>query len=376
MDSDLLTIDNSEYFDQLFPLIDVRAPCEFEQGHIPGSVNIPILDDVERAQVGTCYKKQGREAAIELGNKIVSGENKKNKTDLWVQFVKSNPNSVVTCFRGGLRSRYAQQFMAEAGFKIPRLINGYKSSREYLQSQMAKQLNEKTLIAISGPTGVGKTQIVHKLTTAIDLEKSANHRGSAFGFVGNQPAQATFEMSVTLQLLKQNNSFVFTEDESRLIGRCVQPEVLFQKLRNSCLVLVLDSRARRAQNIANIYFADADSAQSKYNYFFESLKAINKKLGGLRYSEIFADLRQAQLLSSEGQSGLAFEANLVWIDKLLSYYYDPMYLDSLHRRNPQVAFVGNPDEALQFCQTYRGNNEQSHFAANKLRAFCDLNIAF
>ena len=120
-----------------YKIIDVRAPVEFSQGALPASVNLPVLDDRERALVGTCYKVEGRESAIELGYSLVSGDNQQNKLALWKSFISSNPNTILTCFRGGLRSRNTQTALKELGFALPRIGHGYKGMRSHLSNELS-----------------------------------------------------------------------------------------------------------------------------------------------------------------------------------------------------------------------------------------------
>jgi tRNA 2-selenouridine synthase len=122
--------------------IDVRAPIEFSQGAIPGSVNIPLLNDKERAIVGTCYKQNGQAAAIKLGHKIVSGENKSLKINQWKDFLIQNPKTIITCFRGGLRSQTTQIFLKEIGFEVLRLDGGYKKIRQTYLDKINEILND------------------------------------------------------------------------------------------------------------------------------------------------------------------------------------------------------------------------------------------
>ena len=128
MEPVLKTIDLDDFSKSIsdnLRILDVRAPMEFAQGALPNSTNLPILNDEERHLIGTCYKINGREVAIALGHKIVSGENKTKKLQAWKDFFTQYPHAVLTCFRGGLRSQIAQKFLFEAGIDRPRLEKGY-----------------------------------------------------------------------------------------------------------------------------------------------------------------------------------------------------------------------------------------------------------
>ena len=101
--------------------IDVRAPIEFSAGTLPNAVNLPILSDDERHQIGTCYKKQGHDQAVEMGHRLVTGANKEQKIQAWLKEIKQQPECSLFCFRGGMRSQLSQQWLNEAGISIRRL---------------------------------------------------------------------------------------------------------------------------------------------------------------------------------------------------------------------------------------------------------------
>jgi tRNA 2-selenouridine synthase len=344
-------------------LIDVRAPVEFAQGHIPGAVNLPILDNDERKHIGTTYKQQGREKAIEIGYRLVSGENKETKLRLWKEFVKANPDAVLYCFRGGLRSQITQQWLEEAGICLPLIDGGYKAFRHYLLEELARVVDQVQLIPISGVTGSFKTHLLQKLSEnqipIVDLEQIANHRGSSFGKLGPQPAQAQFENQVAYNfILHAQQKQIYIEDESRLIGTCVVPDVVFKKIRESSIIWIEENIESRAQNILQDYvifylknmdeLSDLELKEKSdvlFDNFEKSLVGIKTKLGGLRFQEILADMKEAKSKLIEEKD---FDGNLVWIVKLLKYYYDPMYEQSISKRNPNVIFKGNFDAIFKF----------------------------
>ncbi|HBM45267.1 MAG TPA: tRNA 2-selenouridine(34) synthase MnmH, partial [Halomonas sp.] len=109
------------------PLIDVRAPVEFAQGSLPGAVNLPLMVDEERHQVGIAYKQQGQQAAIALGERLVSGEIKQARVAAWQAYLAQHPDASIYCFRGGLRSQIAQQWLVDAGLHRPRIEGGWKA---------------------------------------------------------------------------------------------------------------------------------------------------------------------------------------------------------------------------------------------------------
>jgi tRNA 2-selenouridine synthase len=344
------------------PIIDVRAPVEFLAGSIPGSVNLPIMNDEERAQVGTTYKQKGQEAAVALGHQLVAGAVKEERVQAWVQFIRQNPTAVLTCFRGGLRSGTAQAWLVEQGIECPRIQGGYKVMRQFLLENIQAFCQSEKLNVISGATGSGKTLLLRSLKSfrkTADLELWAHHRGSAFGgYADGQPAQIDFENRLSLELLRnrrsQDRRATLIEDESRLVGRSVQPEALFDSLRASPVVMVEEPIASRVEVTYQDYILDSalgsndeKASQEVYTRYLQSLQKISKKLGGLRTQEVLRDLQNAHLDHSQGHG---LDAHKVWIEKLLVYYYDPLYFGSLERRSPTVVFRGSRSSCFGFLK--------------------------
>ncbi len=185
------------------PLLDVRAPIEFAGGKFPGAINIPLMHDEERHQVGLRYKHKGQESAIVLGHELVHGDIKNARVAQWVAFAKAHPDGYLYCLRGGLRSSISQEWLAEAGENYPRIIGGYKAMRAFLLESLERTVAKSSFLTIAGFTGCGKTLIIKELDAAIDLEKLAHHRGSSFGkHATAQPTQSTFDHSLAIALLR------------------------------------------------------------------------------------------------------------------------------------------------------------------------------
>lgn len=357
------TINSTELLQHLrhgSPLIDVRAPIEFQQGHLPGAINLPLLNNEERAEVGTCYKQFGQEAAIQKGHQLISGAIKKNRLDSWIHFLKNNPSTLVYCFRGGLRSQTVQAWLAEMGYNLPILKGGYKGARQKLLEEMNQFCEQNQFIVISGRTGSHKTVFLQNISAfypTLDLEGLAHHRGSAFGgYPSPQPHQANFENQLSLCLIKSDlkNKLLAVEDESRMIGKVVQPESVFNRLRASDLVYLDENLENRTQNILFDYvqeplnIATTELATpSLFEGFRKATKNISKKLGGLRTEEVLKSLNQAEQAYLTTQD---LEPNREWIRLLLLYYYDPLYDTSLERRQPRIVFKGNPASVNDYFQ--------------------------
>jgi tRNA 2-selenouridine synthase len=382
-----LFVESQQYSELLLSgrvIVDVRAPAEFAEGSLPGSINLPILDDTERALIGTCYKKKGPSAAVQLGYELVSGANREKKIHDWVSYFRTDPDAVLTCFRGGQRSRIAQEWLKEAGISAPRIQGGTKAIRSFLMEQIAVFSQNRAFTLISGPTGSGKTHFLRacaEFSAFVDLEELAHHKGSAFGKEDRpQPTQVDFENRLALQLMRQEERlrnqrglFFLVEDESRMIGSCSQPGVFFEKLRQSPVIWLEVSLPERVQNIFKDYVletpigaGDFERGQKIFDRYKEALSRIQKRLGGLRYVEILKDLEHCQhefiaakanQNSSEKcseknseKNGQALASHLVWIEKLLVYYYDPLYNRSLEMRQPEVFFRGSPESALDLVK--------------------------
>ena len=360
---------DSSTFEELFlrdrPLIDTRAPIEFARGSFPGAVNLPLMTDVEREQVGIRYKEQGEHAAVALGHELVSGHVKEDRIAAWIEQVKRNENAALFCFRGGLRSHTVQAWLASEGYHLPVVDGGYKALRAYLLNSLEKCLSDTSLVVIGGRTGVAKTALLNQASDmlrlpVIDLEGLAHHRGSAFGKRAEpQPTQVNFENRIAIELLKLRNGEhqqVIMEDESRLIGRCALPLTLQEKLRAAPLVVLDASLGDRVHHSWENYIlsnygeqvALCDSPEAAFSAFATSLRLslanIQKRLGGARYQELSEVLEKALLAHSQGDP----EQHKQWITVLLRDYYDPMYDYQLKSKQRHVVFRGNFNEVLEF----------------------------
>lgn len=346
---------------QKIPVIDVRAPVEFEAGSIPGSVNLPILTNEERHEIGTIYKKLGNAAAVARGHELVSGPVKDSRVALWKQTVEKDPRTILTCFRGGQRSQITQKWLMETGIERPRIEGGYKAFRQFLIEETSR-LSARTMCVISGATGSGKTLVIREIIKerpTVDLEAYANHRGSAFGgYAEGQPSQAEFENRLAAGLMHLeatgDSRDLVVEDESRLIGRCAQPEIFFHSLRASGVVMVDEPLHSRAKTTFDDYIlaspigsGSEEAILQTYLRYKKSLQSIVRKLGGLKFSEIEKDLLAAEQAALRGD----LEPNLVWISKLLEFYYDPLYFGSLERRNPKILFRGLRREVIDWLKS-------------------------
>ncbi|MGQ7814888.1 tRNA 2-selenouridine(34) synthase MnmH [Metapseudomonas furukawaii] len=361
--------DTSNYRDIFLndrPMMDARAPVEFAKGAFPHTVNLPLMTDIERQRVGTCYKQHGQQAAIELGHQLVSGATKAERIEAWAAFARANPQGYLYCFRGGLRSQIVQQWLkSEAGIDYPRVSGGYKALRTFLVETTQQAVEQCDFVLVGGLTGTGKTDVVAKLANSLDLEGHANHRGSSFGKRATpQPAQIDFENRLAIDILKKraagHEQFVL-EDEGRIVGSCSLPLELYQGMQRFPMVWLEDSFEDRVERILRDYvvnlcaeFIDAHGDEEGFPRFAERLRQslgnILKRLGGERHQRMAALMDQA--LAEQRASG-AVDLHRGWIEGLLREYYDPMYAYQRENKASRIEFAGEQEAVLEYLRQRR-----------------------
>jgi tRNA 2-selenouridine synthase len=239
----------------LIPIVDVRSPGEFTEGHITGSVNLPVLDNEQRAVVGTIYAKKGRSEAAVAGLDFVLPKIKEIIRQAGI--LAPRRELILHCWRGGLRSATIATALDKAGFNVYLLNGGYKAYRSYLRGLVSQQ--GKTIV-LGGYTGSGKTDLLSAISQAgeqvIDLEFLAHHRGSAFGALDGlpQPTNEQFENNLFDRWHSLNpDHLVWLEDESRMIGHVTLPEYLYAKIATSPLIRILVPLEIRVENLVRDY---------------------------------------------------------------------------------------------------------------------------
>jgi tRNA 2-selenouridine synthase len=292
-------------------IVDVRTPLEFAEDHLPGAINVPILNNEERVEVGTIYKQVGAQQARQRGLELTCGRFGAMVAEI-VTHAAGRP-TLVYCWRGGLRSLSMAILLEMSGYQVAQLRGGYKAFRGQVINFFEDFKPPAPLIVMHGMTGTGKTTFINSLDqqkwTSIDLEGLACHRGSAFGEVGlyQTLSQKRFETQLwdKFQHAPSGRPIVL-EGESPRIGRISLPGNLYEVMAASCKIWCtasLDTRVRRlAVEYAHEDYRDAMS---------EALERIRKKLGGQRYAEL------AGLLADWDIEGLG--------RGLIEHYYDKLY---------------------------------------------------
>ncbi len=357
-----------ELLDQ-HPVFDVRSPAEFSHAHIPGAIPLPLFTDDQRKIIGTAYKEQGRQIAVKIGLDFFSGRMKLISDELeelcktWQKTYaredrdRHKQTVLLHCWRGGMRSGAVAWLLNLFGHKVYTLRGGYKSFRTWVLSQFEK---EYKINILGGYTGSGKTcllwEMKRKGNHIIDLEKLANHKGSAFGSLGEekQPGQEMFENLLAIELHKttrkqnaETNDVHYTkttqieiwlEDESRHIGTVGIPNAFWNQMRESPLFFIDIPFEERLKQIISIY------GLFERDKLANSIIRIQKRLGGLETKNAINFLRENN-----------FEACF----SILLRYYDKLYKKSLSNRE-------NIDTILNKipCATVDINNVQKFCIQN------------
>lgn len=302
--STLVQIEDFLSLREHMPLVDVRAPVEYAQARIAEAINIPLFDDEERAAIGTAYKKNGRRAAVLRGLDYVGpkmrrladrslklvrdfGKGKATTSPELKPAIKTGnvpqtefPNSqiLIHCARGGMRSESFCWLAEQVELEALRLDGGYKSYRRFARDYFSKSWD---LVVLTGLTGAGKTRQLHHLRElgeqVLDLEGLANHRGSAFGGIGQggQPKTEQFENLIFESLYRMDPSRrIWIEDESRAVGQCMVPNAFFDQLHSAPAIFMDVDVSIRAENLVVDY---GNLPQDEMN---AAIDRISKRLGG------------------------------------------------------------------------------------------------
>ena len=365
---DLPVIDDlHSVFSQDTPLLDVRAPIEYQAGAVPTAHNYPLLNDDQRHEIGLLYKQQGQQAAINRGLSLFDAEQKQQRILAWQQYAEQHPTGALFCFRGGLRSKISQQWLYDAtGIRYPRIQGGFKAIRRYLLEQLEINAQQMRPVIIAGRTGVGKTLFIQRLKPHLDLEQLAYHRGSAFGqHATPQPSQIHFENAVSISLLKltqPEQPYFVSEDESRNIGSRHIPTTFYTAYSQAPLI---ELQATIEQRIAITLQTYVQDTLAEYEHLlgqsvgFEawaralnnSLARLQRRLGGVNYKKIHQALAYAT-----DQHHKDISCHRYWIKPLLLDYYDKMYQYQLDQKQQRIVFRGDQDAVYDYLHQHYAIN--------------------
>jgi tRNA 2-selenouridine synthase len=301
------------------PIIDVRTPAEYTQGHIPAAINIPLFSNEERAIVGRTYKKSGKNEAIIAGLEF-AGPKMKDLAQRATSIAKDK-RLLVHCWRGGMRSSSVAWLFQTAGIESYTLAGGYKSFRRHVLESFE---NEYPFLVIGGLTGSGKTEILHALRESgeqvLDLEKLANHKGSAFGGLGekSQNTNEQFENDIFWELKDMDFSRpVWIEDESRTIGKNTLPAGIHRSIRNSSLIFLDVPVNERVERLVKEY--------SKYpeEELCLAVEKIRPRLGDQAARDAIRGINEGYYSKTA---------------RLVLHYYDKTYKYGLEHRDKELVY--------------------------------------
>jgi len=314
MKEEILELEEFLALRKIIPLLDARSEGEFLQSHIPGAINIPILNDTERQSVGAIYKQEGSDNAVLKGFDLVGPRFHtiiKKAIELF-----PGKKILIYCWRGGMRSEIMSWLLSLSGFKVYRLKGGYKAYRTKTFTTVRQ--NHKYLV-LGGKTGVGKTRLLKRLREReehiIELEGLANHKGSSFGGIGmkSQPSVEQFENLIAEELFQvQSEDIIWIENESRRIGKVILPKELYDTLSNAPMIEIERSMEQRIKLIIYEY------GSLPIEELISAVNRLRKKLGGLNTSQCIQAIENNQPTT--------------WITHLL-YYYDKAYQFDLEKNH-------------------------------------------
>lgn len=314
-------------------IIDVRSPSEFEAGHIPQALSLPMFTDKEREIVGTIYKQTGKKEAVLEGLDLI-GKKLKQIVEKAIEISNGNP-LFVHCWRGGMRSKSMAQLFENSGIECFVLEGGYKAYRNYILEEFKKPWK---FMVLGGKTGSGKTLVLQQLQSLgeqiIDMEKLANHKGSAFGSIGEipQPSTEQFANNLYYNLALQNpNKRIWLEDESQKIGTVFISPEFYINYRNAPLIVLDVSFEKRLQNLIKIY-----GSYPKEEIISAFIK-IRKKLGGQHIKAAVEFVQQGNLSDAAA---------------IALYYYDQTYNYGLQNKITQniINLSFNDESEMQIAK--------------------------
>ncbi len=317
--------------------IDVRAPSEFAQDHIPGALNLPLFDDEERAMIGKLYRAVGANQAVLKGTEIAG-----KRISLFIQRIREfgGRSIVFYCFRGGMRSSALVALLGALGINVYRLIGGYKEYRRYISERITSLQVESPVFILNGLAGVGKTLILRNIPCNIDLEGCAGHRSSVFGALRLTPRTQKHFESVLVRCMDglHGAPYIVIEGESRRIGNVHIPGPITRLIQSCPAIVVTAPMERRVEMLLEDYGSTPD-----INEALRLLDSIGQGLG-----------KKNRVVLKD----LLVQGNMEeFVTLLLKKYYDPLYAFSLNKANVIATVhytdpVSSAQEVLRIIEAY------------------------
>ena len=315
------TVSHLADFDEI---IDVRSPAEFAEDHIPGAINAPVLDNLQRIHIGTLYKQVSPFAAKKEGAALIARNVATHLETLFIDQPKSW-RPLIYCWRGGQRSGAMAHILAQVGWSIGKLEGGYKRYRQQVLTDLNTLPQRLNFRVLCGPTGSGKSRLLENLSAqnaqVLDLEKLAQHRGSLLGNLPDtaQPSQKMFDSQIwqTLRNFDPQRP-IFVEAESQKIGQLSIPNALLENIRDAnCIVI-------EAPLVARVTLLNQD-----YAHFLQNPALLAKKLA------VLIPLHGRQRVEKWNEQ-IHLGAWDELVSELLTQHYDPSYLRSTQTNFSQI----------------------------------------
>ena len=304
-------------------IIDVRSPAEYQEDHIPSSINLPVLNDKERALIGTIYKQKNKFEAKKLGAALISKNISLSiKKTLLTKTRDWKP--LIYCWRGGQRSYALATILSQIGWDVGIIEGGYKSFRKVVTKFLDTEISTFKIILIAGNTGTAKTEMLKVLSQkeiqTVDLEQLANHKGSVFGSQGQkQPSQKRFETNLfSVFMENKKDAFIVMEAESNKIGNIFIPKGLWSLMKKAPQIELVASLKNRSLFLVNQY----SEITKNQKLLKKQIKSLERISGSKKITEWLA-LADDKKFSLLGMS-------------LMENHYDPRYKKSCLRNRRKI----------------------------------------
>jgi tRNA 2-selenouridine synthase len=311
-------------------IIDVRAPAEYAEDHLPGAISLPVLSDAERAEVGTIYKQVSPFTARKVGAALVAANAARHlqgpladKPGGW--------RPLVYCWRGGQRSGSFASILAQIGWRVDTIAGGYKSWRGLVVDRVQNRPFPCPVVVLDGNTGSAKTAVLNLLPARgvqmIDLEGLARHRGSLFGSIGPQPSQKAFEgaLAVAIDALDPSRPVV-VEAESSKVGDCFLPPEIWKAMQAAPRIAIEAERSARAEYLV-----------TAYNDLVTDRDQLARVIARLRHAHPATRIAEWLAMADTG-------AFVPLAEGLMEHHYDPRY--AKHRARVAEKLVSLATEGL------------------------------